>query len=67
MTEHTAIKRAHYCDFCGLNDTEVEVIIRGPTSSICDNCIAVAADMVLKHSELVIEQKLDEVRGDDGI
>jgi hypothetical protein len=36
------------CSFCGRNSSEVQKLVAGPRSYICNDCIEVCADMVKK-------------------
>lgn len=35
-----------YCSFCGKTDHEVFVLISGPTTLICDECVTAAQEII---------------------
>lgn len=35
-----------YCDFCGMGRHEVGELIAGPTVFICDQCVALATEVI---------------------
>jgi len=43
-------KSPKYCSFCGKSQNEVKKLIAGPSSYICDECVALAANII--HDEL---------------
>jgi ATP-dependent protease Clp ATPase subunit len=36
----------HACSFCAKTEHDVAVLIEGPDARICDECVALAADIV---------------------
>lgn len=58
------IKRedTYYCDFCGKSQHEVEKVVAGPDSiGICDECVALAADICGKAAAEVIAQNQEQI------
>ena len=51
MTNKITPKSPKYCSFCGKSQNEVKKLIAGPSSYICDECIALASNII--HDELV--------------
>lgn len=43
--------RTLYCSFCGKNQSEVLLLIAGPVSFICDECVELCRDIVGKARE----------------
>ena len=39
-------KILHCCDFCGIYDDKVDVMIAGPMVDICSDCVELCADIV---------------------
>ncbi|MCT4552512.1 MAG: ATP-dependent Clp protease ATP-binding subunit ClpX [Alphaproteobacteria bacterium] len=48
-----------FCSFCGKSQNEVQKLIAGPSVFICDNCIHLCNDVILKEEE---EKKLNEFK-----
>ncbi len=44
-------KKTIYCSFCGKSKHEVRKLIAGPTSYICNECIALCVDIMKEHDE----------------
>lgn len=40
-----------YCSFCGQDQTEVEVLIAGPSVFICNCCVDLCADIIKEHRD----------------
>lgn len=38
-----------YCSFCGNSQHVVDLIIAGPTVSICDVCVDLSTSMLIEH------------------
>lgn len=53
-------KPAHYCDFCGKGNYEVERVIAGPSTNICSECIELSAKIVEEESKNVVETGLTD-------
>ena len=37
------------CSFCGKTDSEVKILIHGPSVSICDRCVQLCTMIIYKH------------------
>ncbi len=48
------LQRSHHCSFCGKSQNQVERLIEGPGVYICDECVALCADVL---SDLPKESK----------
>jgi ATP-dependent protease Clp ATPase subunit len=51
-------KDSAYCSFCGKESSEVLCIIAGPAVGICDECVGLCDDIVLKHRVTQAVQQL---------
>lgn len=43
----------NHCSFCGKTREEVQVLVNGPKIFICDECVALAVDIVREHNVVV--------------
>ncbi|MDR2458528.1 MAG: ATP-dependent Clp protease ATP-binding subunit ClpX, partial [Holosporales bacterium] len=50
MNKDTKKNEPMYCSFCGKSQDEVKKLIAGATSFICDECVALCADVIEKES-----------------
>ena len=47
----TDVRAIVYCSFCGKSDSEAEKIIAGPKVFICNECVALCADIISEESK----------------
>ena len=40
--------RRYYCSFCGKHHSEVAKLIEGPGCCICNNCVKICSDVLMK-------------------
>ena len=40
----------HKCDFCGKDQTKVKRIIAGKTSDICEECVLICMEVLIKET-----------------
>ncbi|MDR1009365.1 MAG: ATP-dependent Clp protease ATP-binding subunit ClpX [Rickettsiales bacterium] len=52
MTDENTIK---YCSFCGKSQHEAKKLIAGPSVYICDNCIALCANIIKEENKKALE------------
>jgi ATP-dependent Clp protease ATP-binding subunit ClpX len=52
----------HYCGFCGKNRDEVERLIEGPTTAICNECIELMHSMLQHPPDPAGFKSVDEFR-----
>ncbi|ELW4722950.1 carboxylate--amine ligase [Salmonella enterica] len=51
IPSHTAEKHKNlHCSFCGKSCTEVEKLIAGPSSYICDECVDICNNIIGEHN-----------------
>lgn len=45
----------HVCNFCGKDENQVQAMVAGPDVDICDECVALAAE--------IVNRKMAELKG----
>jgi len=57
--------RGLICSFCGKDDYDIEVMIRGPAVYICNECITLCNEIISDHKEQKIIQNVEKWKFDE--